>query len=286
MAKRTSLTELVKRLDSPDARVVDEARIELMERLDEEEASEAEVVPAAAAILAAYAKRRTLVRNQEGDGSEWRWEESYTVLREQTELLLDLIGVIPTQEAVDLLQDALGFRDPLLKFWALHSLLRRGQDVEPTVLRELAAEPVTRIRLAFLLEDVEKFGLFPAEFATQEAYAQSEMIDWLADPDSMGRPPDEIALMEVVTQDFGEEHGQGDFYVFRFRMLPPHEGAEQGWMSGIAGPYLRAEEPTPHSYGFTYSEFRPADEMSPEELVNEVQQLFGEFEGDEEDGEA
>jgi hypothetical protein len=109
------------------------------------------------------------------------------------------------------------------------------------------------------------------------------MVDWLTYPTELAREPDEIEQVAVVTQEMAAPLGLVDYYVFRFRTLPPHWAAEQGWMGGVSGPYIRAEEPTPNAQGQTFSKFEPWEGTTPEQLVHEIQELFEGMLGEDEE---
>jgi hypothetical protein len=120
------------------------------------------------------------------------------------------------------------------------------------------------------LAELDRLDLFPTQYATQEAFAESEMVDWLTYPTELSRVPDEIELMAVVPE--AHEEGPGDTYVFRFRTLPPHWAAKKGWTAGVAGPFLRTESPTPDARGGTFSTFTSWDEHSPEEHLRLIRE--------------
>jgi hypothetical protein len=285
VANDAKISELVQRLDSTDERVSSEAGIALSERLESGEVTPDEVFEAVEQVFAAYQRRLAqLLPLQQAAGVGWMWEDDYAATRYEVELLLDLIGYLPTPEAETQLRAAMQFRDPLPKFWAVLGLLRQGKEVEQAVLDELAASPVTRNRLYHLLVEAEMPDRFPPACATQEAFATGDMVEWLSFPTELAREPDEIELMATVTDDLGEPYGQADYFVFRFRTLPPHWAAEQGWLSGISGPFLRTEAPSPDAHGQTFSTFKAWDETTPEALVREIQELFdGMLDDDEEE---
>jgi hypothetical protein len=284
MAKPQALEVLVKQLDNPDPRKAAEAGVVLSERLEEDAFTADELVLATDAIFAAFQQRwKVVFAQQQSDGNAWLWDEDYAMLRYEVEMLLDLIGHLPTSNAEAALRAVFTLRDPLLKFWAVLGLLRQGKDVEQPVLDELAARAVTRNKLYHLLHEAEMDDRFPKPCATQAAFAGSDMVDWLTYPTELAREPDEIEQVAVVTQEMAAPLGLVDYYVFRFRTLPPHWAAEQGWMGGVSGPYIRAEEPTPNAQGQTFSKFEPWEGTTPEQLVHEIQELFEGMLGEDEE---
>jgi hypothetical protein len=103
------------------------------------------------------------------------------------------------------------------------------------------------------------------------------MVRWLMVPTEIGRVPDRIELKKVVALDTGGPDGFLDYYVFRFKTLPPHETAKDGWLAGVAGPFLRKDAPTTEAQGETFSEFESWDARSPEEHVGDVKELLAEW---------
>src|SRR5262249_29645543 len=210
-------------------------------------------------------------------GLSWVWDEDYAPLREQGELILDLLGYFPAPGVKEVLREGTRFRDPHLACYAVTSLLRLGDKPANGVIERVAASPEMR---GLLFEGLAKQGkqkLFPPRFANQKALAEAEMVRWLAFPTELGRAPDEIELMKVVSEDFGPPDGMMDWYLFRFRTLPPHWSAKDGWMAGVAGPFKRAEEPTVTAYGDTFSKFAKWDSQTPGEHVNDVRALMAEW---------
>jgi len=100
------------------------------------------------------------------------------------------------------------------------------------------------------------------------------MVRWLVYPTELGRVPDQIELKKVVSVDAGGTDGVLDYYLFRFRTLPPHWAAKNGWMAGVAGPFLQKDGPTTEAQGDTFSEFERWDSRTPEEHVGDVRELL------------
>jgi hypothetical protein len=122
-----------------------------------------------------------------------------------------------------------------------------------------------------------KGRLFPAKWATQKALAESDMVRWLTFPTELGRAPDEIELMKVVSKNFGPPDGVLEWYLFRFRTNPPHWSAKDGWMSGVAGPFKKSESPSTTAYGDTFSTFTRWDSLTPEQHVEDVRKLLADW---------
>jgi hypothetical protein len=215
-----------------------------------------------------------LLPAQRPEGIDWMFEEGYAENRHLGGLLLDLLGYFPSPEAESELQEGLRYHDPRLKLFAVCSLLRIGRPVEPRDVFQVAANPEVRNWLYDRLTDFGRPDLYPHALKTQEAFAEGEIVQWLTYPTELGRVPDEIELMAVITEDMGPPEGLLDWYLFRFRTFPPHWAAEDGWIAGVAGPYLRKDAPGTRSYGDTFSKFTPWDSMTPEEHVADIRQLM------------
>jgi hypothetical protein len=109
----------------------------------------------------------------------------------------------------------------------------------------------------------------------QAAIAEAEMATWLAYPTELGAAPDEIELLRTV--EFESPDGPVDLFVFRFRTHQPHWAAEDGWMIGVAGPYLRSLQPTTHGLGYTFSKLDGEDEMPIVDHVNGLLEIVAGF---------
>lgn len=211
---------------------------------------------------------RKLKTMQNAEGIAWMWEESYEELRSTGALYLDLLGHFPEPHVREAVRQALSFNDPRLKFFALLGLIRQGEDVETKHLIDIAASAEVRNYLFDALKMFGKLSLFPEEFRTQAALAESTMVNWLMYPTELARAPDEIELMHVATID--KEGGPIAYYVFRFRTFEPHWGAKDGWMAGVSGPFMQKDAPSTVSYGHTFSRFEPWDSKTPEEHLEAV----------------
>ncbi len=235
----------------------------------------ATLLPFTPAVLEAYARHKgRLLPAQRPEGIAWMWEDDYVEARWDAEVLLGLLGYFPAPEVVAELREALGYQDPQLKYHAVASLLRLGEEVGAAHITDVAASAATRNRLYDYLQERDQLALFPPDFRTQEAFAESNMVGWLTYPTELGRAPDEIELMDVVAVDIGPPHGILDYYVFRFRTYPPHWMAEDGWLAGVAGPFLRKDAPSTTAYGETFSTFEPWDSATPEEHVGEIHDII------------
>lgn len=239
----------------------------------------AEILEACAEhVFASYsAYAPDLFDAQKAEGDDWMWEESYLEMRNPAELLLDIMGYMQTPKIGKALREALAYKDPRLKCFAISSVLRHGRAVGSADVADVARWPEMRNHLYERLEALGKSSLFPEEFRTQEAFAESHMVEWLVYPTELGRAPDEIELMAVFAVDTETEDGAIEYYVFRFRTHPPHWAADKGWLAGIAGPYLQKDKPSTRSYGCTFSKFEPWDSKTAEEHLDSILETLEEW---------
>ena len=107
-------------------------------------------------------------------------------------------------------------------------------------IRAIAIVPSLRIALYRALEAYGRQGLFPDDLYTEERGAESYLVNWLEFPTELGKSPDEILLMKVVTMDL---HLRIHYYVFKFRTAAPRWAKKFGWMIGVCGPYDDASLP-------------------------------------------
>ncbi len=225
-------------------------------------------------VLKSYTALAAKLRSAQKDqGIDWMWEESYEEPRHEAALLLDLLGYFPSDFVEKPLREAVEFKDPRLKYFALISLLHLGKSVDEKDVNEVASHAEVRNWLHIKLKQMGKSSLFPEKFRTQSSFAESDMVNWLIYPTELNRVPGEIELMKVVTVDTGMPDGIYDYYLFRFRTNEPHWAAKSGWMAGVSGPFARKEQPTTDALGDTFSSFTKWDSMTPDEHVGDIREL-------------
>lgn len=153
------------------------------------------------------------------------------------------------------------------KLAPIRSAMTGGSKPDPETIARLAADPDIRNTLYDELKQHGMEDAFPAKFRTTEAHAESELVYWLGHPNELQQPPDQIELMKVVSMPSGTSLGDVDYYLFRYRTNAPHWAADDGWMAGVAGPYVKGRPLDEQSTGATYSEFEAYDAMTPEQHV-------------------
>ena len=250
-----------------DARFGDEILGWALAYLDTEQMTPSDLQGHAPLLVSMYRDVVAPVRAaQRDEPGPWCWEEDYAEQRNQAARLLTLLSFLDDADAAHELRAALDIVDPDIRLCAAIALLRAGQEVKADILDAIASWAESRTALLTSLMEIGQIERFPERWGTQELLAESEMVRWLGFPTELGRPPDEIELMGVVT--LPEQADAGDWYVFRFRTLPPHGAPEDGWRTGATGPYPRGQL-TPCARG-TFSKFRAADAMTPEQHVRAI----------------
>jgi hypothetical protein len=208
------------------------------------------------------------------------YSKAYAMHRQPACKLLDLMAYCPTEEGRQELQQAVNFRDPLLKLHAATALWRLGEGTPQNTLNDVAADPETRIELFGLLENRDALPQFPARYLSQAALAESDFVRWLIRDSGKGRPPAKIELAKVVTIDPQSDAGLLDYYVFQFCMRPPKPGEAPVWKAGVAGPYARSDQPTASSHEVPHSEFEPIENKWPEEHIGDLRQRIQDYRAD------
>jgi len=166
-------------------------------------------------------------------------EDGYRSKRAYAGVLLDLLGYLPRASVAPHLRKALSLQDSRLRFWAVVSLLRIGEQVDERDLEDVASRAEVRILLWDELRKLGKESLMPVRWATEEELAASALTSWAADPRELGTPPEEIELMARFPVEWEGE--TRDVYLFRFREYPKRWEKGEGWMAGIAGPFYDGE---------------------------------------------
>jgi hypothetical protein len=153
------------------------------------------------------------------------------------------------------------------KLAPVRAAIANGAKPDTALVARLSADPDVRNTLYDELREKGMHAVFPAEYRTFEAHAESELVYWLCHPNELQQPPDQIELMKVVAMNSGTPLGEVDYYLFRFRTNPPHWAADAGWMAGVAGPYVKGRPLDGQSVDATFSEFESYDSMTPEQHV-------------------
>lgn len=219
--------------------------------------------PEHAAVLAptALAELRAL-RPTVRETFEWSTPDLDSALgrRHRAERALTMLGHAPP--SAEVLEEVASWTtvDPVPAAAAVASILRMGREPDKAAVARVAADREARRSLFSALHELDRHELIPPEHRTQQALAESELVEWLTYPAELGRPPAEIEFADVISAE--TEDGLVDLYVFRFR-ADASDLRRGKWFAGVAGPYRRRDAPTTRSGGMTFSAFEPWDERSP-----------------------
>ncbi|MCB9881838.1 MAG: hypothetical protein H6834_08620 [Planctomycetes bacterium] len=213
-----------------------------------------------------------------------RWSPEYAEQRWEAGLLLDLLGFLEGKAVMPLLRRHVDSPDPRLACFAMLSLLRKHEDVPTPAVLRVAADAEMRNWFHEELRELGADHLFPADSRTLESYAEADVVNWLTAPTQLGRAPDELELdsfHEIV-----DEHGKNNYALFRFRMLPPHWAAEDGWLAAIAGPFegRKLPEGATRRISHTFSNYNPWEALEARDHVIDVLKAVRDedYEGDDE----
>jgi hypothetical protein len=132
-------------------------------------------------------------------------------------------------------------------------------------VRLVANAPELRPMLYAMLSHYAATDLFPAQFLSPEAQAESTLVYWMLHPNELQAAPSAIELVEKLNR---QVHGHdGTFYVFRYKMLEGHwAGAD--WMLGLAGPFAADDKPYQSRAGGFSRAGDIAGKVNPAELVD------------------
>jgi len=209
-----------------------------------------------------HARAKSLQRDS--PGNEWMLDGEYRKVRALGGVILDLLGCLPGSEVTEALREGVSLVDPRLKMFAVISLLRRLEPVDPAEMERVAASNEVRILLWRELCKLNMTNLMPKEWSTPEKLAASDLVHWAAHPMELGTAPEEIELM--LEKPFEDDQGRVfSAYLFRFREYPKPWEPGEGWMAGVAGPFLNGR-----ALASPWSSFERWDSRSPEEHFTEL----------------
>jgi hypothetical protein len=228
---------------------------ECLELLERGDLPPDELAPYAPKILGIWISACSELRpkQRECGSRDWLLDDDYCGPRALGEVVLDVLGYFPGDDVVEALREALTLADPRLKAFAILSLLRRGEHVEPALIEDVAASLEMRMIFWRQLGKIGRQSLMPSRWAHPVMLAASDLCNWAAHPNELGVPPEEVEIMAEIPVE--SEHGEPEeVYLFRFREYPKPWEPGEGWMAGIAGPN---DSP--------WSSFKKWDSMTPEE---------------------
>ena len=163
------------------------------------------------------------------------------------ELLADVSKFFVDETILDGLEKLLEAGRNHINFYAVETLLSKGRRVPQSVIEALAKDLEYASLACQMLHATGNASLFPAEYATEEYLAKSDLVRWLTYPTELGKVPDEIVYIGKIRQLFKKEV----FHVFKFRSDSDTLGDELknkwlvGWSSNEGGTFSNFDEFAP-----------------------------------------
>lgn len=143
--------------------------------------------------------------------------------------VVTVMGAFPEDRAVKkIAEECTEHADPQVAFVAYRVCRLCGWTPRPGATRRLAANPATRLDLFELLRKLRCEDEFPAEYKTQAAFAEGDMVRCLIR--ECGNPPRTIKLFQKRIHKYRGHEGR--YYVYRF--VDPSISRER--LIGISGP--------------------------------------------------
>ena len=167
-------------------------------------------------------------------------ESIQNVLQESLALvvsLCDAIGLIGDRSNLDGLRAAMQLSHRRVQSEAAGALARLGDAAGRDRLVALASEPMARLRVVSYAEELDLMDEIAADFKLPSSLAESEFVNWLANPNQFGIPPMDVELIDSRTQYWPSFEEPQTCYLFRYR----YQFADGSVSNiGIAGPYCHA----------------------------------------------
>jgi hypothetical protein len=151
--------------------------------------------------------------------------------------LCDALALIGDKSAVGKLYQALELSHRRLRAEAAAALAKLGEQTGEQVLLQLAAEPVTRLRVLAYAEELGILDQVDGQYKTEQAKAEADLALWLSQPSQMGVPPSRCELVDTRHQAWPGYDDPVECFLFRF--VYAFKDAEFSNI-GIAGPLTHA----------------------------------------------
>ena len=164
--------------------------------------------------------------------------------RNALELIADVSKHFSNENVISALLDLLQLGHNHINYYAVDTLYQLGQAVPPAAITALARDLEYANLTYNLLQRHDKADLFPAECATEEYLAKSDLVRWLTYPTELGQVPDAIEYIGKVKYLFKKEV----FHVFKYRSDSDTLGEDLkgkwliGWSSNNGGTFSNFDE--------------------------------------------
>lgn len=153
--------------------------------------------------------------------------------------------------------------------------IRAGSPPDKQAIAAFAANAELRNDLFDALEKIGHAEAFPAQYRTPESFAESVLVRWLAHPNELQKAPDEIQFVSKHLVESKTGQDKVLYFLFRFRVQPPHFAADRGWMAGVCGPFSSVPNASLIKPVATFSELESFDKKPPDEHVRSVHETVG-----------
>ena len=163
------------------------------------------------------------------------------------ELIADVSKYFADDNVIAMLKDVLQLGRNHINVYVVDTLCGMGLDIPQFVIDALAHDLEYANTTYHILQKQGKDALFPAECATEEYLAKSDLVRWLTYPTELGKVPDEIVYIGKIKQLFKKEV----FHVFKYRSGSDTLGEERqnkwlvGWSSNEGGTFSNFDEFAP-----------------------------------------
>lgn len=144
--------------------------------------------------------------------------------------------------------------------------LAAGQQPGADEIERVASASYARPLLYQALKHFERLDLFPKHLTTPEAQAEAMLAYWMMHPNELQDAPEKIELAEKVTRELDGQ--RCDYYVLRYQMADGHWAAKDGWLLGLAGPFIENDVPYSGVAGAFSRCGDKAGEVKPTDLVD------------------
>jgi hypothetical protein len=151
--------------------------------------------------------------------------------------LCDALALIGDKSAVGKLYQALELSHRRLRAEAAAALAKLGEVTGEQVLIQLAEEPVIRLRVLAYAEELGILDRIEAQYKTNQAKAEADLVLWLAQPAQLGLPPSRCELVDSRPLAWPGYDDLVECFLFRF--VYAFQDAEFSDI-GIAGPLTHA----------------------------------------------
>ena len=110
--------------------------------------------------------------------------------------LCDSLALVGDENAIGKLNRASELKHRRIRTEALWALASLGQESSGQQLIELAAEPISRLRVIQYARELDLIDEVDEQYTSDESIAESQLAMWLAHPSNMGLAPKELQLMD------------------------------------------------------------------------------------------